>query len=74
MQISFNIRSLGNKCHLCKEGSLHCIGTEKGLFKASLIVNLVFASSDRNICLKMHVPLISLLFFYNGIRFRVEKS
>ena len=51
-KFSFNIRLLGNKCHLCQEGPLHCIGTKKSLFKASPIVNLVFASSYRIFCFK----------------------
>ena len=50
-KFSFNIRLLGNKCHLCKEGPLHCTGAKESLFKAS-IVNLVFTSSYRIFCFK----------------------
>ena len=60
---SFNIKLLGNKCHLGKESPLHCIGAKKSLLKASPIVNLVIASSYRNFCFKgARIPYKSPLF------------
>ena len=38
-KFSFNIRLLGNKCHLGKESPLHCIGAKKSLLKA--LVNIL---------------------------------
>ena len=62
-KFSFNIRLLGNKCHLGKESPLHCIGAKKSLLKASPIVNLVIASSYRNFCFKgARIPYKSPLF------------
>ena len=62
-KFSFNVRLLGNKCHLGKESPLHCIGAKKSLLKASPIVNLVIASSYRNFCFKgARTPYKSPLF------------
>ena len=62
-KFNFNIRLLGNKCHLGKESPFHCIGAKKSLLKATPIVNLVTASSCRNFCFKgARTPYKSPLF------------
>ena len=74
-KFSFNIRLLGNKYHLCKEGPLHCIGAKKSLFKKLLLLLILYLRVLTVFSvLKVHVPLTSILFFYYGTRFRVEKS